>query len=76
MGGLCGGFGFAEPTRLEQSHLPDPFLRYVLAPLRDRAWGDPQQLGERGCVASQFDCLLRLHSERNFSTLNIKAQAC
>lgn len=67
--GRSGGLGFAEPARLEQLELPYASLRDFIAPLRDGTWGDPKQLRQRGCVTGQFDCLLRLHSAENFSTL-------
>lgn len=67
--GRSGGLGFAKPAWLEELELPYAGLRNFIAPLRDGAGRDPKQLRQRGCVTGQFDCLLRLHSAENFSTL-------
>ena len=75
MANLRGGLGLAEPRRFHHLQLPDAWLRDVAAPLGYGAWGDSKQLCQRRSAASQFDCVLRLHSKSDFSMLKANAQA-
>lgn len=70
---LCFGLGerlCLEPMRTKHLQLPAPTLGHFFAPLRNSPASDFEQLGQGFGGAGELDCVLGLHSEPEFSTLN------